>query len=66
MHEALDQWERSNVGARPMRMLDIRLCDQVLTLRTTQDIVQSEGQQVVVFPVNFRQGNIRPHNVHSQ
>ena len=49
-----------------MRMLDIRLCDQVLTLRTTQDIVQSEGQQVVVFPVNFRQGNIRPHNVHSQ
>ena len=42
------------------------LFDQVLTLRTTQNIVKSEGQQVVIFPVNFRQGNIRPHNVHSQ
>ena len=23
--EALDQWERSNLGARPMRMLDISI-----------------------------------------
>ena len=38
--------------------------DQVLALSSTQNIVQSEGQQVVIFTVNFRQGNIFPHNLH--